>query len=114
MKSRMVNGEKIREGSDNVFADLGLPNSDERLLKAQLMLAINAELALRGLTQEQAKELVGLTRSELSRIANGRGTGFSVGRLMSALCQLGKDIEIVVTPAAGKTGGLHYKEVGLQ
>jgi predicted XRE-type DNA-binding protein len=110
MKNRMVKGEQIREGSDNVFADLGLPNSDERLLKAQLMLAINSELALRGLTQEQAKELVGLTQPELSRIANGRGTGFSVERLMLALCQLGRNIEIIVTPAAGKTGELHYRE----
>ena len=110
MKSRTVNGEQIREGTDNVFADLGLPNSDERLLKAQLMLAINSELALRGLTQEHASELIGLTQPELSRIANGRGAGFSVERLMFALCQLGRDIEIIVTPAVGKTGELHYRE----
>ena len=35
---------KVTESSGNVFADLGLPNADERLAKADLAIAIKREL----------------------------------------------------------------------
>ncbi len=78
MKTEIIEGEVVRTGSSNVFADLGLPNPEGRLLKAQLMQAINFEMHRRALTQDQASELVGLKQPELSHIANGHGSGFSV------------------------------------
>ena len=82
METEIIEGELVRTGSTNVFADLGLPNPEGRLLKAQLMHAINAEIRRRALTQEAAAALVDLKQSELSRIANGRGSGFSTDRLI--------------------------------
>jgi len=61
MKTEMIEGEVVRTGGSNVFADLGLPNPEERLLKAQLMQAINSEIRRRALTQDQVSELVGLS-----------------------------------------------------
>ena len=109
MKTEMIEGEVVRTGS-NIFADLRLPNPEERLLKAQLMQAINSEIRRRALTQDEASELVGLKQPELSRIANGRGSGFSVDRLLSVLRHLGRDVEIVVSSASGPIGKLRFRE----
>jgi predicted XRE-type DNA-binding protein len=111
MKTEMIEGEIVRTGSSNVFADLGLPNPEERLLKAQLMQAINSEIRRRALTQDQASELVGLKQPELSRIANGRGSGFSVDRLLAVLRHLGRDVEVVISSASGPIGELHFREL---
>ncbi len=100
MKTEIIEGEVVRTGNGNVFADLGLSNPEERLLRAQLMHAINSEIRRRALTQDEASELVGLKQPELSRIANPRG-GFSVDRLLAVLRHLGRDVEIVVSSAVG-------------
>jgi predicted XRE-type DNA-binding protein len=107
---RIVEGEVIETGSENVFADLGLPNPGERLIKAQVMHAINTEIRRRRLTQEQTAERVGLAQSDLSRIAHGRGSGFSTDRLLDVLRHLGRDVEIVVSAASGPVGELRFRE----
>lgn len=108
---RVVDGEVLEEGSGNVFADLGLPNPEERLLKAHLMHAIGSEIRRCGLTQEQAAQRVGLAQPDLSRIMNGHGSGFSLDRLISVLRRLGCDVEIAVSPGgSGPVGALRYRE----
>lgn len=109
--TRVVDGEALETGNGNIFPDLGLPNPEKRLLKAQLMLAIRNEIECRKLTQVQASELQGLAQHDLSRIATGRGNVFSAKRLMEALCRLGSDIEIVISnTASGSVGKLHFRE----
>jgi predicted XRE-type DNA-binding protein len=110
METEIIDGDLVRTGSTNVFADLGLPNPEGRLLKAQLMRAINAEIRRRALTQEAAAALVDLKQPELSRIANGRGSGFSTDRLIEVLRHLGRDIEVVVSNASGPIGELRFRE----
>ncbi|MGA3212785.1 MAG: helix-turn-helix transcriptional regulator [Terriglobales bacterium] len=111
MKTKMIDGEIVRIGSGNVFADLGLSNPEERLLKARLMLAINSEIGRRELTQEKACKLIGLKQPELSRIANGRGSGFSTERLIDVLLRLGRDVAIEVSAARGSVGELRFREL---
>jgi len=108
MKRNMNNDRAVRPSTGNVFKDLGLPKPGERLVKAQLMHAINAELRGRHLTQKQAAELVGLKQSELSRIANGRGAGFSTDRLIDVLIRLGRNVDICVSPADESIGDVRY------
>ena len=109
METEIIEGDLVRTGSTNVFADLGLPNPEKRL-KAQLMRAINAEIRRRALTQEAAAALVDLKQPELSRIANGRGSGFSTDRLIEVLRHLGRDIEVVASNASGPIGELRFRE----
>ena len=52
--------KKFEAGSGNVFKDLGLPNAEEHLFKAQLVYKIDAILKDRGLTQLQAGKLLGV------------------------------------------------------
>lgn len=47
--------------SGNVFKDLGLPSSDERLAKAKLAYKINRLIADRGMTQKKAADFLGIS-----------------------------------------------------
>ena len=52
-------------GSGNVFADLGFPNAEEMLAKAELAQKITAIITRRRLTQAEAAKLLGVQRTYL-------------------------------------------------
>jgi predicted XRE-type DNA-binding protein len=83
-------------GSANVYADLGFPDADEMLVKAQLVAKISAILAEKRYTQIEAARIVGLTQPKLSKLLRGHFHGLSERKLMDCLTQLGRDIHIVV------------------
>jgi predicted XRE-type DNA-binding protein len=87
---------KITEGSDNVFADLGLANADELLAKADLAIAIKKEIDARGWTQAQAAERVFLSQPQISNIRRMKLEGFSRDKLQEVLRNLGIDVEITL------------------
>jgi predicted XRE-type DNA-binding protein len=89
---------EVETSSGNVFADLGLPNPEERLLKAQLSILINRAIAARGLTQSQAAALLGTDQAKVSLISSGRLAGFSAERLLRFLLTLDQDVTISVSP----------------
>ena len=82
----------------NVFADLGLADADEHLVKAALMVRIARIIRQRGLTQAAAAELMGVDQPKVSAMLAGQFRGYSVERLMRFLVALGHDVEIVVKP----------------
>ena len=86
----------VEEGSGNVFADLGLRNPEESLLKAGLALEICKILERRLLTQAEAAQVLGIDQPKVSALVRGHLAGFSVERLFKFLNALGQDIEIVV------------------
>lgn len=99
----------VTRGSGNVFADIGLPNPEEHLAKAQLVSMIDDVIQTRGLTQADAAELMGIDQPKVSHLLRGRFHGFSTHRLMEFLNALGRDVEIVVraAPKSRKRGRLH-------
>jgi hypothetical protein len=86
-------------GSDNVFADIGLPNAGEHLVKAQLVVKIDRLIKERCLKQSAAAALFGVRQPDVSKMLRGDFRQFSVERLMRFLVALGQDVEIVVKPA---------------
>jgi predicted XRE-type DNA-binding protein len=90
--------QKIREpaSSGNVFADLGLENSDELLVKAELARKISRIITQQHMTQTQAAELLGIDQPKVSALINGKLSGFSTVRLFRFLNALDRDVEIVV------------------
>ena len=86
----------VTAGSGNVFADMGLPEPEEELTKAQLASHIRQVLERRRLTQIAAARLMGIAQPKVSAILNGRLTNFSSERLMRLLTTLGQDVEITV------------------
>jgi predicted XRE-type DNA-binding protein len=93
-KNPVADSVTSERGSGNVFADLGLENADELLVKADLVHAINSEIRARGWTQAQAAERTGLSQSDISRIGRMKTDGFSQERMQYALRRLGMDVEI--------------------
>ena len=89
---------KVQVGSGNVFADLGLPNSEEMLVKAELASKIGEIIETRSLTQMDAAEIIGIDQPKISALIRGRLTGFSTERLFRFLNALGSDVEISVKP----------------
>ncbi len=82
----------------NVFADLGLPNSEQELVKAKLTIQIYRLLKDRGLTQAEAAKLLGTTQAQVSALMRCKPASVSVGRLMKFLTVLGQDVEVTVKP----------------
>jgi predicted XRE-type DNA-binding protein len=89
-------------GSGNVFVDIGLPNAEEHLIKAHLVLKIDRIMKDRGLRQVEAARLFGVKQPDVSKMLRGDFRQFSVERLMRFLVALGQDVEIVVKPHQGR------------
>jgi len=103
-RTKTANNHPIRveQGSGNVFADLGLPNPDLALAKAELVQRIRDLIAERKLTQAKAAELLGLDQPKVSALVRGRVEGYSIDRLFRFLNALGQQVEITVRPAASE------------
>lgn len=89
---------EMETGSGNVFADLGLADAGEHLIKAGLTVKIDRAIRQRHLTQMAAAQLMGIDQPKVSAMLAGRFRGYSVERLMRFLVALGHDVEIVVKP----------------
>jgi predicted XRE-type DNA-binding protein len=87
----------VASSSGNVFADLELPDAEQRLVKAQLANLITGEIARRQLTQAQAAELMRLKQPDVSNLTRGQLKNFSQERLESCLNYLDFDIRIQVS-----------------
>ena len=87
---------EVEPGSGNVFADLGLPDADAHLLKAQLVSRIDGIIRRRKLTQAKAAELLALSQPDISRLLRGHFRDFSLERLLRLLMALDRDVETVI------------------
>jgi predicted XRE-type DNA-binding protein len=85
-----------------VFKDLGLPNAEEHLVKAQLVFKIDTIMKARGLKQVEAAKLFGVRQPDVSKLLRGEFRQFSVERLLRFLVALDQDVEIVVKPHRGR------------
>lgn len=86
----------VTESSGNVFADLGLPDAEEAMTKAELAMAIAAIIQERGMTQVQAAGVLGIPQPKVSTLLRGQLSGFSMERLLRFLNALGHDVRIIV------------------
>jgi predicted XRE-type DNA-binding protein len=94
----------ITESGGNVFADLGLPNPEQEVMKAELTLQIYRIIKQRGMTQAEAAKALGTKQPHVSLLMRNRAGSFSVGRLMEFLTALGQDVEVAVTPSRKEHG----------
>lgn len=90
--------ETFVKGSGNVFADMGLPDADELLAKAQLVFRIHEIIRSKKLTQKRAALVLGNDQPKVSALVRGHLDGFSTERLFRFLNLLGEDVEIVLRP----------------
>jgi len=93
-----MRNKKYQVGSGNVFKDLGLPNAEEHLVKAQLVFKIDTIMKKRRLKQVEAAALFGVRQPHVSKMLRGDFRQFSVERLLRFLVALNHDVQIVVKP----------------
>src|SRR6266536_1027717 len=98
----------VERSSGNVFEDLGLPESAERLVKSEIAARISSIIERRGLTQVQAAKLLAIDQADVSDLVRGKLAGFSTDRLFRFLNALGQDVDIVMPRRlhASRTGKL--------
>jgi len=85
-------------GGRNVFKDIGVPNAEEHLVKAQLVFKIDMIMKKRHMKQKEAADLLGVRQPDISKMLRGEFRQFSVERLLRFLVKLDQDVEIVVRP----------------
>ena len=91
-----TNPIEYEESSGNIFADIGLPNPEEHLAKAELAFQICQIIRARKLTQVKAAKLLDIKQPNVSALMKGHLDGFSAERLFRFLNKLDKSIEIVI------------------
>lgn len=83
-------------GSNNVFADLEMPDAAEKLVKAELILNLNQIIKKRKLTQLAAAKILDTDQSKISLLNNGKLSVFSIERLVHYLNLLNQDVDIII------------------
>src|SRR6202035_1262368 len=91
------------KSSGNVFADIGLPDAEISLLKADLIINIADLIKEKGFTQFQAAKITGLAQPDVSKLMRGQFTGFSYERIFGIITALGENVTIKVKEAKTKS-----------
>jgi predicted XRE-type DNA-binding protein len=101
---------KVEASSGNIFADLGLPDAEEMLLKSAIVIELRRLVSERKLTQTAAAKLIGIGQADLSRILRGQFRGYSEAKLMRMLTAFGQDVEITTRPGrkSGEAGRIVF------
>lgn len=93
-KTTTEESAKATLGSGNVFADLGLENSEELLAKAELIRHINAVIDNGGYTQKELANRLGVHQPQVSLLRRGALGNFSLERLLHFVVLLGGQVDI--------------------
>lgn len=88
-KRKIIDGIEIHEGSGNLYRDLGYPDADEMLNKAQLVAKISEIIRSQELTQVETARIFGVTQPKLSGILCGQFREISERKLIECLTYVG-------------------------
>jgi predicted XRE-type DNA-binding protein len=84
-----------------VFKDLGIPNPEEHLVKAQLAFKIDSIIKDRGLKQAKTADLLGIKQPDMLKMLRGDLRQFSMSLLLRFLVALDQEVE-TFKPRRGK------------
>jgi len=74
----MSDDTAVHDSTGNVFSDMGMPDAETRLAKAELARAIRKLLEERRLDDRAAAELLGISQPDVSDLTCGKLARFSV------------------------------------
>jgi predicted XRE-type DNA-binding protein len=89
---------KFEEGSGNIFADLGMEDAEERLVRAQLGFHVVTLLKNRDLKQKDAAVLLDISQPDVSHLLNGHFSRFTTDKLLDFLKRLEQKVKIEISP----------------
>jgi predicted XRE-type DNA-binding protein len=99
IKKKQFDEIEYREGSENIFADIGIPNPEEAMAKAKIAMKIHDIIKRKKLTQAKAAKLLKISQPKISLLLRGYLTDFSLERLLRFLNDLGQNVYISIMPA---------------
>jgi predicted XRE-type DNA-binding protein len=98
-------GVTYEDGGENVFADIGVRNPEDSLLRTKLAKRIAEVVERKELSQTQIARILGVDQSKVSKLVHGRISGFTSDRLLRFLTALGCDVRIEITERSPRRRG---------
>lgn len=110
MKSKKLRKKRLgnieyTESSGNVFADLGIPEPEEALAKAEIAMKIQSIIKKKKLTQAKAAKILKISQPKISLLLRGYLADLSLERLLRFLNDLGQDVYISIVPSSHSRHG---------
>jgi predicted XRE-type DNA-binding protein len=90
--------ERKNVTTDNIFADLGLEDSEEMVTRSDLMSEVASLIRKSSLTQKEVAKILGISTPKVSALMNGKINDFSNDTLLNYLAMLGCNVEIRILP----------------
>jgi predicted XRE-type DNA-binding protein len=90
--------EKVFVTTDNIFADLGLKNSEELRTRSDLLSELVSIIRNSSLSQKEIAQILGISAPKVSALMTGKINDFSNDTLVNYLTLLGCNVEIKVVP----------------
>ena len=90
-----INETKIERGSGAVFKDIGHPDLDTRLLRAEIVTRIHEISRRRRLKQLEAAKLLGIPLPAVARLVQGTFREFPFEPILRPLTGLRRDVQTV-------------------
>ena len=100
---------EFEESSGNVFADLGLENSDELMIRAKM--GFHVASLIEELKQKEAAKILGIAQPDVSHLMNGHFSRFTTDKLLDFLRRLDQKVTIEIST---RKDGEPYQEVALK
>lgn len=85
----IIDGIPIEEGSGNVYKDLGYPNAEQMLAKANLTHQLQKTIDSQGITKKQAAERISMSEPWLSDLLDGHFRNIDEATIAECLDRMG-------------------------
>lgn len=89
-------GKNYEISTSNIFADLGLEDSEELITRARLMHELGLMIKSSKLSQAEIAAKLGISQPKVSMLVSGKFNEFSSEKLMHYLSQMGCYVEISI------------------
>ena len=99
---------KFEESTGNVFADLGLKDSNERFARARIGFCVHKIVNDKNLKQREMGAVLGIAQADVSHLMNGLYSRFTADKLLEFLKRLDRKVTIRIAP---HKAGEPYQEI---
>jgi len=98
MSTKRQKSTRVEVGSGNVFADLGLKDADQLMVRSQIGFHVFKILEQKRLKQREIASILGIAQSDVSHLMNGHFSRFTTDKLLDFLRWLDRKVTIEVSP----------------
>jgi predicted XRE-type DNA-binding protein len=92
----MTEKPEFYEGSGNVFAELGLEDSDELYARAKIGFEVWKILKERKLKQKKIYQVLGIAQSDVSLLMNCKFNRFNTEKLLGFLKKMDREVILMI------------------